>query len=220
MSGARWTRLAPLTGLAFVVLVVVAFFVVSHGTPDTGDSTTKVVSFYKAHSDREFVASVLGAIAAAFLLFFAAHLRSALRVAQPVSDRLPNAAFAGAIAAAAGFLVSAAIHVALADGAKKAHVSPQAVQALNVLDNDDYLPFAASLAVMTLASGMALVRGVALLPRWLGWVAVVLGIIAFTPAGFFAFLLIGIWIAVVSVLLYLRWERVLTAEADRRARSA
>lgn len=215
MVGSRWARLAPLTGLAFFVLVAVAFIALWQKTPDIGDSTAKVVSFYKAHSDREQAGAFVLGIGAAFLVFFAAHLRSALRAAQPRSARLPNAAFGGAIVAATGFLVVAAVHLGLAESAKKAHVSVQAVQALNVLDNDDFLPLAAGMAVMVLASGLALARGAAVLPRWLGWVAVVLGIISFSPVGFFAFLLSGLWLAIVSVLLFLRWAEVQTAEAER-----
>src|SRR2546421_4347942 len=158
MMTTRWTRLAPLTGAAFVAFVVVSFLLTG-STPNIGDSTTKVISYYKAHSDREQFGAFVGVISAAFLLFFAAHLRSALRVAQPVSARLPNAAFAAAIAAATGFMVVSTIHLGLAESAKKSHVSVQAVQALNVLDNDDFLPVAGGIAVMVLASGLALVRG-------------------------------------------------------------
>src|SRR5216684_5538280 len=157
MAGSRWARLAPLTGLAFFVLVAVAFVVLWRKTPDIGDSTAKVVSFYRAHSDREQAGAFVLGVGVAFLVFFAAHLRSALRVAQPRSARLPNAAFGGGIVAAASFLVAAAVHLGLAESAKKAHVSAQAVQALNVLDNDDFLPLAAGIAVMMLASGLALV---------------------------------------------------------------
>jgi hypothetical protein len=36
----------------------------------------------------------------------------------------------------------------------------------------------------------------------MGYVAVVLGVLAVTPVGFFAFLATGIWILIASVLLY------------------
>ena len=47
------------------------------------------------------------------------------------------------------------------------------------------------------------------LPRWLGWVAILLGVVGLTPIGFVAFLGGGLWILVVSVLLTLR-ARALT----------
>ena len=73
-------------------------------------------------------------------------------------------------------------------------------QVLNVLDNSDFIPAAAGLGVLVLGAGLSAVRHGGL-PRWLGWIGVVIGILAFTPAGFFAFLASGIWIAVVSIVL-------------------
>jgi hypothetical protein len=43
-----------------------------------------------------------------------------------------------------------------------------------------------------------------MLPVWLGWVTVVLGMVCLTPVGFSALLLGLVWILIVSVLLYRR----------------
>jgi hypothetical protein len=40
------------------------------------------------------------------------------------------------------------------------------------------------------------------LPTWMGWVGIVLFIVFFTPVGFVAFGLSGIWIIIASILLY------------------
>jgi hypothetical protein len=208
-----WSRFAPLTGVIFVVLVVVGFVALGRSTPGVGASVTKIHSFYQPHHDREMASGFVVAIASAFLLFFVAHLRSALGVANPAAVRMRRAAFGGGVVAVGGFLVAASVHVALADGARKSHVTPQALQALNVLDNDMFLPVAGGIAVTVLAAGLVLAGSVTLLPRWLGGVAIFLGIVGFTPAGFFAFLASGIWILVVSVLLFTRWQAVLEADA-------
>ena len=42
------------------------------------------------------------------------------------------------------------------------------------------------------------------LPKWLGWVAIVFGVVALTPFGFFAFLGGIVWILVVSIMLTMR----------------
>ena len=41
------------------------------------------------------------------------------------------------------------------------------------------------------------------LPRWLGWTALVLGVVMFIPppAGFIAFALMGLWIVAVSIVM-------------------
>ena len=101
--------------------------------------------------------------------------------------------------AAAGFGILAFVHLALADAADSANTIATA-QVLNVLDNNDFLPMVSGVAVLVLAAGLSTVRHGGL-PKWLGWVGVVLGIVSFTPAGFFGFLASGIWIVIVSILL-------------------
>ena len=75
-------------------------------------------------------------------------------------------------------------------------------QTLNVLDNNDILLVAAGLGVLVFAAGASAVRHGGL-AKWLGWVGVVLGVLAFTPAGFIGFLGSGIWIVIASILLTL-----------------
>jgi hypothetical protein len=57
--------------------------------------------------------------------------------------------------------------------------------------------------VFGLASAVAILRG-ARLPNWLGWVAVVIGIVMATPAFWFAGLALFVWVLIVSTLIYLR----------------
>jgi membrane-bound ClpP family serine protease len=85
------------------------------------------------------------------------------------------------------------------------NIPASAMQALNALDNDFFLPFSTGIIVLVLATSLITLRGT-LLPRWLGWVGIVLFVVSFTPVGFVAFGLSGIWIIVVSILLYLREE--------------
>ena len=77
---------------------------------------------------------------------------------------------------------------------------PATAQALNELDAYDYLPFSIGVGIMLVgAAGLAIPkRG---LERVLGWSALVLGLGAFTPLGFFTFLASGVWIVVASVAL-------------------
>ena len=42
--------------------------------------------------------------------------------------------------------------------------------------------------------------------RWLGWAALPLAIVLFTPIGFVAFIASLLWIVVVGVLLFLRFD--------------
>ncbi len=192
-----WERLAPLTGVVFVAIAV-AVFAIGGSTPGDHDTAQEVQSFYGQHHDKHMILAFMLALSIPFLLFFVSILRYELRGAGG-TGQLANAAFAGGVLAAVGFGILAFVHLALADAANSANTLGT-TQVLNVLDNNDYLPVAAGLGVLVLGAGLSTVRHGGL-PRWLGWVGVVIGVLAFTPAGFFAFLASGIWIALAGILL-------------------
>jgi hypothetical protein len=196
--------LAPLTGALFVVLVIVAFFAIAGNTPDGDASARKVVSYFDDNENKEIIASVVLALSTVPLLFFSGILRERLRAALPGRSVLPTVAFAGGVVTAAGFVVAATLHFALADYASD--IQPAAAQAINAIDNDFFLPFTTGLAVLLLATSLVVVRAKVVLPVWLGWVGIVLFVVFFTPAGFVAFGLSGIWVIVASVILYQRGE--------------
>jgi hypothetical protein len=204
-----WERLAPLTGLVFVAIVV-AVFAIGGSTPGDHDSAKQVQDFYGQHHDKHMTLAFIMMISTPFLLFFVSILRYELRRAGG-TGQLANAAFAGGVLAAAGFGILAFVHLALADAGDSAKTIGTA-QALNVLDNNDFLPMAAGMGVLVLAAGLSTVRHGGL-PKWLGWVGVVIGVAAFTPAGFFAFLLSGIWVLIVSILLTLGRQSAAPAPA-------
>jgi hypothetical protein len=200
--------LGSLTGALFVVLVLVAFFAVAGNTPNGDASARKVVSYFSDHDTSEMIASVVLGLSAVPLLYFTAILRDRLRDALPERSVIPAFALGGGVVAAAGFATAATLHFALADYA--GDIQPAAAQAMNAIDNDFFLPFTTGLAVLLLAASLGAIRA-GILPKWLGWVGVVLFVVFFTPAGFIAFGLTGIWIIVVSILLYLRGAPARTA---------
>jgi hypothetical protein len=197
MYESRWERLAPLTGIVFVAIVV-AVFAIGGSTPEEHDSAAKVQAYYAAHHDKHTALAFVMAIGVAFLVFFASTLRHDLRRLGG-TGQLSDAAFGGGVLAAAGFAILATVHVALANAGESV-TTLGTTQTLNVLDNNDFIPAAAGLAVLVFAAGAAAVRHGGL-PKWLGWLGIVIGVVAFTPAGFVAFLAAGIWILIVSVLL-------------------
>jgi hypothetical protein len=193
----RLQRLAPLSGIVFIVLTLVGIIVVGGSTPDSSDSPSKITSFYVDHHSKQMVAVALVALGTIFLAIFVAALRDRLRTAG--SQVWSTVTLIGGTAAVAGFLVAATVHAALADGGDH-HFSADAMVALNGLDSNDFFGFILPLAVMVFGAGAAALQ-TGLLPKWLGWTGVVLGILSFTPAGFFTILLECLWIIIVSILL-------------------
>lgn len=209
MKGQGIVRWLPLTGVAFVVLTVAAF-AVGGETPDATDSTQEVVSFYTDNDSSQMFSAALLAWGSLLLLFFAGYLRALLRQGEETGI-LSTISFGGAIILAVGMLAFAGFTFTLGDVADK--LDPVALQALNALNSDFFFPVAIGTGTFMIATGLALVRRPEL-PAWLAWVAIVIGIAAITPLGFFAFLLMGLWVLVVSVMLTLR------ARAEAPASSA
>jgi hypothetical protein len=193
-------RFAPLAGVVFVVLTVLAFLGLGGDTPDIDSSPQEVAAFFSTHSGREESAAFLLAIGIVFLVIFGASLRAALRPPEGVADGWSSVAFGGVLVASAGFLVGAAIRLAIAEAADK-HVPPEAVQALNALDNAAFLPFTSGLGIMLLGAAGAMI-GMSGMMRGLGWVALIVGIVVFTPLGELGFFASGIWIILASFALF------------------
>ena len=107
----------------------------------------------------------------------------------------------GASILATGIAIDSTISFALSEAADD--IDPAAAQALQALWDNDFMPFALGSIVLLLASGLSIVRHGAL-PKWLGWVAIVLGVISMTPAGFVGFLGAAVWVVIVSVMLSMR----------------
>jgi hypothetical protein len=199
-------RFAPLTGAVFVVLLIIGFIPLGGNTPDTDASASKIISFYNDHQTKEIVAIIVVALAALFLALFAVAIRDYLRDTGG-GDFWPTLALVGGAIGVAGLFVAGGMHFALIDGANLSHnrtLSPDAMVALNALDNDNFVAFSVPLGILMFGAAGSVLKGGAALPKWLAWVGLVLGICFFTPVGFVAFGLTGIWIIVASILMYQR----------------
>jgi hypothetical protein len=193
-------RLVPLSGVVTVAALFAAFAIPGE-TPDTDAPLAEVVSYYVKHDSDMQLAGGLIALGAVFFVFFSTNVAGLLRRAQGDAGGSSALSFAGGILFAVGALIFAGIGFTLGNAAKD--IEPASIQALHVLSEEMFFPLAAGVSVFLLGTGIATVKTGAL-PKWLGWVAIVLGIIALTPFGFFAFMALGVWTVIVSVLLSLR----------------
>jgi hypothetical protein len=195
----RLERLAPLTGVVFAVLAVAAFGTAS-GAPGATASGARVIAFYEAHGSSAQASDYLWMLSLAFFLLFAGSLRGYLR-RTPSAAALSSVVLAGAAVLTAGGCVYFGFDYALAT--VPSHLAPAAAQALNVLALKLFLPVSAGGLVFGIAAGLAILRG-SQLPKWLGWTAIVIGIIMATPAGLIGLVAFVFWTATVSILI---WKR-------------
>jgi hypothetical protein len=84
-------------------------------------------------------------------------------------------------------------------------ISPDAEQALNVISNDlIFIPLVVGLCAFALANGLAIALSGAL-PKWLGSLAIVIGVAAaIRMICFFALFGVAICAAIVSILMFVR----------------
>jgi len=189
--------IGPLTGILFVVLVIVAF-AVGGETPDVDDSARKVVDFYVDNDSQQQIAAGLLALGCVALLFFLGSLRTALRAAAGDEGGLSTVVLVGGVMIAVGVSIFAGIGFTLGDAADDLPAS--ATMALNALNSDLFFPVAVGTAVFNLGLALAILRHGGL-PRPLAWLALVVGIAGLTPAGFFAFIATGIVVVWASIVL-------------------
>ena len=95
-------RVAPLSGIVFVVLTAVAFVALGGSTPGVKDSSAKIAAFYADHSQKQEAAAFVLMIGVGFLALFVASCWPLIRDPHRLWSGL---FFAGGIIAAAGFLL-------------------------------------------------------------------------------------------------------------------
>jgi hypothetical protein len=201
--------LVPLTGVAFVVVAIISFIV--GGQPkDASHPATEIVNWYLDHKNSVEASAFIGVAATVLLVFFGAYLRDVLRVAAGGADMLSLVSFIGIVVVAVGFAIDTTIQLAIAERADD--IDPIAVQSLQALWDNDFVPIALGVLLFLWATGISVVRSGAL-PKWIGWIMLVLGVIALTPIGFASFIGTALLILVISILLTVRARSAATAGA-------
>jgi Domain of unknown function (DUF4386) len=205
MDADRWDRLAPLYGLAFVLLAIVGNVIARKGEPgDFPGEAGDIVQHYMDHKSAIMAGSWIALIAALFLFAFVAALWSRLRGAEGRAGRTSATAFAGGTGAATIAVVSHAAYLMPALRADEEDVvEPAYATALYDLSQALHgmaLPIA--FAVLIGAAGMVAIRS-GMFPRWFGIVSLVIAVLlTILPISWFMMLFAVIWVLVVSIWLF------------------
>ena len=200
--------LVPLTGVGFIVVAIVSFIVA--GEPkDASHPAKEIAQWYIDNKDAVQIGAFIGVAATVLLVFFGAYLRNVLRAAAGGADMLSLVSFIGIVVVAVGFAIDTTISIALAERADD--IDPIAVQSLQALWDNDFVPIALGILLFLWATGLSVLRTGAL-PKWIGWIMILLGVVALTPIGFASFIGTAVLILVISILLAVR-ARSATATA-------
>jgi hypothetical protein len=199
-SSREW--MVPLLGIAFIVLLVISFII--GGEPkDATHSADDVKQWYLDNKDSAELGAFLGTVAAAGLVFYGAYLRRVLDVAQGgVGGMLPILVLIGvSTVAIAGAIDNMFVFVA----AERADDIPAtSVQTIQAIFDNDFLPFVLGVIVFNWSVGLSVLR-TDVLPRWMGWAAIVFGVLSLAgPIGFAGVIGAALWIIVSSIMLTMR----------------
>jgi len=203
-SYARWL---PLTGILFVVALIVGFIVAGEPPDAAGNSADEIVQFYTDNQDRVMAGVIILFIATVLFVFFASFLRSVLDRGAGEDGMFSRIAFVGAVVFAVGGAIDGTLIIAMSEAAGE--VEPAQIETLQAFWDNDFLPLALGVVLFTLGSGISIVLHKSL-PVWLGWIAIVLGIVGMTPFGWIAFMATGVWILIVCVMLLISERKVPT----------
>jgi hypothetical protein len=196
MNRRAW--LVPLTGVVFIVLAIIGFIVTGE-PPDAEHDAQEIVDFYGDNDTSVQAGVYLLALATIFFIFFANYLRTVFRVSVTSATILVGAAIF-----AVGGAFDGTILIVLTQSADD--IEPTSVQTLQALWDNDFLPLALGTSIFVISLGLSILR-TDVVPRWLGWVTLVIALISITPLGFFAFPLTGLLILVLSVMFVVRERR-------------
>jgi hypothetical protein len=197
----RWTRIAALTGVVFVLVLVPAVLVTS-GAPDSNASAARVQAYVLAHKNHYSIAALFSLLAVVFGLFFYGYVRAYFR-SRPGVEWLSTLFLGGAIIFGVGGALGGGIDAVLGDS--PGSLSAASLQLLNAMSEDlNVIAIAAGLGILYLSAGFIIYKSRAL-PVGLAWVSWLLGILAASfVLTFVALVATAPWVLYVSIVLALR----------------
>ena len=203
MSDRRWKRLSPLTGIVAVALWVIATLITEGAATTDADTPQEMLAAYRDDTGAILSGSFLFMVGTAFFLWFLGSLRSRLFAAEGPPAHLSGIAFAGGIATAVCLLLMPAPHVAAT--INEDDLTAEAAHTLGTIDDAFFVGAEIAAIVLLVATGLLALR-TGVLPRWLGYVSLVVAVwLVIGPIGWLALLLaFPVWVILVSVLLMQR----------------
>jgi hypothetical protein len=210
---------SSLGGIAFTVLVVIGSALLFDGPSDS--SPAKMTAWYSSGTNRSHlnIGWVLTGLGLLCLIWFVAGVRE--RIATAEQADAAGGSFLSTLVTIGGtaFVAAGVCLIGVADGIKTMSDDTYQHQVysgvVHAAGDAAYIMLAGSgvaMASLIIAISLA-IFGYGLLPRWVGWFGVVAGVAAIFSLLFFTMLVWLLWIAVASVMLFLRGRSTAGAQA-------
>jgi len=205
------SRVGPAAGILAVLLTVIAVVITSGDMPDFLDDAEAITAYYEDDPGKLIGGYVIDALGTILLVVFAAALY--VRLGGVRRGTLPPAAFGGAVAMAALFMVYDVINLGLAfradeDGA----VPPDTATVLNDVANLAVGLGATMFAAVFVGCAAWSALGSGVLPRWLCYASFLLALGLLIAPISWAFLpILILWVLIVSILM---WREPRTADVS------
>jgi hypothetical protein len=207
-SSAGLARWASLGGILYVVLFVIGVIVMFDGEPDSDASPATVIAYYSkaSHRDKISIGWIIAGLGIFAFLWFLSSLRRAVRRWEGDDGFLTALTTIGGAVYATLAFAAIAINVGIrtmSDDTFHHTVYPGLIHAA---DDASYVLHAtggAGASAMIIAATLAAMRA-AVIPKWAGWLGIIAGILALASIVFFPQAAVGLWILIVSGLLFAR----------------
>ena len=199
----KWERWAPLAGVLAVPFWVAGVIFVS--AKAKGSKGPEILASYQQHSDGILVGALLWSIGVLLFIWFLGSLRSLLLAAEGSDGRLANLAYGGGLVASAIALLIPAVDEVGA--LNKNDIDASGASVLHHFSDAFFVATEYALPILFFATAIVALRYAAL-PKWLGWLSVLIGVVLLIgPIGWAALIFATpIWTLIVSILLWRRAE--------------
>jgi hypothetical protein len=213
-GGRGLERYAALGGILYVALFIVGVIVSERGTPGGDAAPAKVIAYYGqgSHRDRIAFGWLIMLVGFALFIVFLGALAQQVRRLSP-DDLLVRITLIGGTVYLTAGLVGASLSTAIktmSDDTYHHEVYPGLIHAAGDSGYVIHSGGGAGAAAMMIAASVAALRARAL-PAWLCWLGIVGGATAIFSIFFIPWVVIALWLAVTSVLLFVSGNRAATA---------
>jgi hypothetical protein len=221
MDDSKWERWGALGGVLFAVLVAIS--AILPGSPaKTSDSATKILKFLNDNGDELRWSGYIGAVALIPLFWWLGSVWRLMRRAEG-TPRLAVMAISGAVFAAAMATIGGVMLGALPIIGTRT-LGPGGARIFYIISTDIAIATEFGTAAFLLGFSVVIIRSAAL-PVVMGWLGGLIALVSLVGAaavattrdaifdiGFGSFIAFGVWVIIVSILMFLRTGRAVVVD--------